>query len=667
MSLNIGRTGGGHAASPGSEPLGDAGPTASPVRDLVDEADSQQPNWLKRGLKLLLVLIGVTGLAASIMWAGVDEVVREISSAGWLLLPLGALHLVPIVFDAAAWRTLTPPKPPPLRVFAMARWVREGVNALIPGAQIGGEVVGARMLSRAGQSAGSAGVVVSIDLATEFFSMVIVGLAGAFALYELAPVAEKGKAALVSWAIAPPAVLAIIVLFVQRTPWLDAAARWAAPRWPRTAQRLVAAQDTLSTVWSRPKQLVLAIGFHSAGWIGGAFETWVMLLALGHRVGFAQAFALETTSEVIRSFGFAIPGLLGAQEASLIVVGTLLGVPPAGAVALSLFRRARDIGLGLPALALWYVAEYTGYGRNARPRTPHRAPLSLIDGEIGVSAKPDGDRLAPRPPRRRSSWRFMMPWDIGLFLGSARTDARLAEMIAAGAPRSTALDRLYAEAPQCDPWRSASPNYFYQRNKYDNLIGLLPSARRFHRSLDIGCGTGLLTERLHAISRDVVGIDLSATAVRLARERFKGRANSHFRQADLLDLDATFEGAFDLVVVADVIYYLPPAALTNEGLTHLASRLARLLRPDGVLLVANHYASRIEPSSRVSRRIHEAFRSSHVLDLTIERWRPFWLAGLFAPAEQADPSRSAFRLSADLDHEIAASPYVPKRTRSEQF
>ncbi len=102
-----------------------------------------------------------------------------------------------------------------------------------------------------------------------------------------------------------------------------------------------------------------------------------------------------------------------------------------------------------------------------------------------------------------------------------------------------------------------------------------------------------------------------------------------FAQADLLDLGPSFEKAFDLVVVADVIYYLPRSALTDAGLKALASRLARLLRPNGVLLVANHYVSANHRHSQVSRRIHDSLRWCQALDLTLERRRPFWLAGLF--------------------------------------
>ena len=219
-----------------------------------------------------------------------------------------------------------------------------------------------------------------------------------------------------------------------------------------------------------------------------------------------------------------------------------------------------------------------------------------------------------------------------MFLRSARSDARLAELLASGTAPSAAFDLLYAEDAENDPWGSASPRYHYQRSKYQGLIDLLPAERRFQRSLDVGCGTGLLTSRLASCSTEVLGVDLSATAISRAREQFGANPKLAFAEADLLNLDPRHDGGFDLVVVADAIYYLPEAALTDTGLKALASRLARLLRPSGVLLVANHYFLGLDPDSRVSRRIHDALRWSQEITLTLERRRPFWLAGLFAPA-----------------------------------
>jgi len=232
----------------------------------------------------------------------------------------------------------------------------------------------------------------------------------------------------------------------------------------------------------------------------------------------------------------------------------------------------------------------------------------------------------------KPSWRFMSPRDIGLFLRSARSDAQLARVLATGAPPSAAFDRLYAEAEEHEPWGAGSPRYRYQRGKYDALVALLPRGRRFRRSLDIGCGTGLLADRLAAHSDEVVGIDVSAVAIERAREWSASRPGLRFMQADLLALDPAHYHGFDLVVVADAIYYLPPDALDDAGLKSLVSRLARLLTPDGILLLANHYFAGFDPDSRVSRRIHDAFRWSPAMDLIHECRRPFWLASLFAPA-----------------------------------
>ena len=81
------------------------------------------------------------------------------------------------------------------------------------------------------------------------------------------------------------------------------------------------------------------------------------LAAFGHPLSPILAFALEATTEVLRSFGFAVPGMLAIQEGSLILVGALVGLSSTEAVALSLFRRARDVSLGLPALIAWLLFE----------------------------------------------------------------------------------------------------------------------------------------------------------------------------------------------------------------------------------------------------------------------------------------------------------------------
>jgi predicted O-methyltransferase YrrM len=67
----------------------------------------------------------------------------------------------------------------------------------------------------------------------------------------------------------------------------------------------------------------------------------------------------------------------------------------------------------------------------------------------------------------------------------------------------------------------------------------------------------------------------------------------------------------------------------------LAQRMARLLRPGGVCLLANHYFSGADADSRLSRRIHQAFAWSPALTLVSEHRRPFYLVSVLERAALA--------------------------------
>jgi SAM-dependent methyltransferase len=224
--------------------------------------------------------------------------------------------------------------------------------------------------------------------------------------------------------------------------------------------------------------------------------------------------------------------------------------------------------------------------------------------------------------------------DIGLFLTSARSDARLAALRQESATCVAAFDRLYKDAPQNDPWASSLPQYQYQRRKYDALIHMLPE-RSYRQALDLGCGLGLLTERLAKCAQEVVGIDVSAVAVNRAADRTRGLKNVQVRQGNIMALGAELDGNFDLVVVADTIYYLPPPIL-DGALKLLAARISRLLAPNGILLVVNHFFPMPNAETRLTLRIHRAFQWSPTLTLLAEHKRAFYLATLLQPTPVPD-------------------------------
>lgn len=96
---------------------------------------------------------------------------------------------------------------------------------------------------------------------------------------------------------------------------------------------------------------------------------------------------------------------------------------------------------------------------------------------------------------------------------------------------------------------------------------------RFERALDLGCGTGLMGERLRPLVDRLEGVDLSARM--LAEARRKG-IYDHLEKADLVSYLLGEPGSADLIVAADVFNYV--------GVLHGALTAASgAIRPGGIV------------------------------------------------------------------------------------
>jgi len=217
---------------------------------------------------------------------------------------------------------------------------------------------------------------------------------------------------------------------------------------------------------------------------------------------------------------------------------------------------------------------------------------------------------------------FMTLRDIAFWVRSARADANLARFRASH-DAGSAFDRLYGATH--DPFGATLPQFRYQRQKYETLLSMLP-LRTYDKVLDIGCGLGVFARCLAPHAGSILGIDISEQAVRGARRLSRAHDNLDFQQADI-GAFAAHEGRFDLVVLADTLYYLSP--LTDAVLDGIAARMAELLAPGGLLMLVNHFFFAIDPPSRMTRRIHNRFIAAPELSLTAEHRRAFYLASIF--------------------------------------
>ena len=116
--------------------------------------------------------------------------------------------------------------------------------------------------------------------------------------------------------------------------------------------------------------------------------------------------------------------------------------------------------------------------------------------------------------------------------------------------------KLY-EAKHAFVWKAA-----------DSLLELL-DARPGERILDLGCGTGHLTEQIAAAGASVVGLDHSQTMLDQARATFP---QLRFEQGDARDF--SFDQPFDAVFSNATLHWVKPPGKA-------ADCIAKALRPGG--------------------------------------------------------------------------------------
>jgi SAM-dependent methyltransferase len=73
------------------------------------------------------------------------------------------------------------------------------------------------------------------------------------------------------------------------------------------------------------------------------------------------------------------------------------------------------------------------------------------------------------------------------------------------------------------------------------------------RVVELGCGLGILTDRIRQLGMDVVGVDTSATAVRRAAKRFP---DCRFVAADILDVAAYAAEPPDAICMPEITWYV---------------------------------------------------------------------------------------------------------------
>ncbi len=321
---------------------------------------------------------GIAALVVLTIWSGLDAVGHAIASVGWGILLVVMVRAVTVSVAGAGWWLLFPSKVrPQFGACLLLRFVREAVNVLLPVAQVGGDVVGARLLTGYAVPGALAAASVIVDILIQAAAQFLFAALGLLTLMALGADHALARSAAIGLAVA--ALLLAGFYLAQRRGGQrvlqSIVNRLAGEREWRVLGTIDAVYQKLTMIYAARSSFIASSVVHLAGWVVGVAEVSIVFAFMGHPVSIGEALVIESLLHAVRGAAFAIPGALGAQEGALVVLCAAFGIPPEQAIALSLVKRAADVVLGMPGLLGWQMLEWGRLLPSYR-RQPAREPVN---------------------------------------------------------------------------------------------------------------------------------------------------------------------------------------------------------------------------------------------------------------------------------------------------
>jgi putative membrane protein len=330
--------------------------------------------------KIILLFAGLALATGLIVWQGIGDVAGRIADAGWMSFWLPILYVVPLVLMTFAWSVLfLPGRAPSFAMAFRATWIGSSVNALLPVATVGGDVVKARFLVLAGMPGAHAGALAVVDKTLQAVALLSWGLVGFLSTFYLEIDAGATRAILIGWGLLCVGVAGFYA--VQRAAVFGKfMKRVAGATQKKIFHKAADASESLDRViqdiYARPGRVVLACVLRLAARAAMAGEIWLFAQFMGTPITPIEAIMVESLSAAVRGIAFAVPGALGVQEGSYVMLGAMVGLDAELMLALSLAKRIREVLVGLPGILVWQALE--GHRLWWRARR-HPRPSSVAD------------------------------------------------------------------------------------------------------------------------------------------------------------------------------------------------------------------------------------------------------------------------------------------------
>jgi trans-aconitate methyltransferase len=178
------------------------------------------------------------------------------------------------------------------------------------------------------------------------------------------------------------------------------------------------------------------------------------------------------------------------------------------------------------------------------------------------------------------------------------------------------FEKMYRESE--DPWHFAHSQY--EQSRYTSIMAALDN-RQYQRTFEPGCSVGELTSRLAKQSTHLDSMDISSTAVEVARKRCSAFSNVSFHVGALPHQIP--DHVYDLIVFSEIGYYFDEPSLRELG-----NMLIGHMHPSGTFLAAHwlgHSEDHVLSGDRVHEILHELGglridHEEHHAGFRLDRW-----------------------------------------------
>jgi uncharacterized membrane protein YbhN (UPF0104 family) len=297
-----------------------------------------------RRLRFLLFLGGLGGLVFLVVRIGPESLGAAFAQLRWwqfvlVCLPYGLIMVV----DTLGWRYAFRSDRAPFHRLLGARMAGDALNVATALASVGGEAMKVWLIRRDVPYEDSVPALViaktTATVAQALFLLVGIGLALA------ALPLESRVVRVMFWLLVVEVVAVGGFVLVQVTGLVRRGGRLL--QWfgidggASHADRLDRAlRDYYRRNWRR---FAVSTSFHFLGWLLGAVETYLMLVALGVGVPLVTASVVEAFGSGVRFASFLVPANIGALEGANAAVFGALGLTGGAGLAFTLVRRGRQV------------------------------------------------------------------------------------------------------------------------------------------------------------------------------------------------------------------------------------------------------------------------------------------------------------------------------------